>query len=147
LDTRGQHLLVEFWGCNPRSLNDKDYLESKLRQAAEAANTTVVGVFLHQFTPEGVSGVVVIQESHLSIHTWPETGYAAVDFYTCGEGNPWKAFEVLKESLSSGCVETVLVERGLGPEVTCKVVRGKEKTSLTLLSPFSENRNEGRVRV
>lgn len=125
MDTRGKHLIVEFWGCDSNLLNNKDYLESQLRKAAESANTTIVEIFLHQFTPTGVSGVVVIQESHLSIHTWPESGYAAVDFYTCGEGDPWKAFSVLKESLSSIKTEVIVIDRGIGPEIPCVLNRNQ----------------------
>jgi S-adenosylmethionine decarboxylase proenzyme len=121
LDTQGKHLLVEFWGCNPSALDDITYLETQLRRAAKEACTTIVGVCLHQFSPTGVSGVVVIQESHLSIHTWPEVGYAAVDCYTCGEGDPWKAYLVLRGALQSTRVETIQIERGLGLSVPCKI--------------------------
>lgn len=117
MDTRGQHLLVEFWECDPLSLNNPEYLEFQLKKAAKEANTTV-------------SGVVVIQESHLSIHTWPEVGYAAVDFYTCGEGDPWKAHSVLKNALISRRVETLLIGRGLGPDTSCKITRGNSPTQI-----------------
>ncbi len=68
-----------------------------MRQAAEEAGATIVDSSFHRFLPHGISGVVVIAESHLAIHTWPEYGYAAIDLFTCGdEVNPWKAFEFLR---------------------------------------------------
>lgn len=97
-------------------MNDAAALEQALRAAAEAANTTVVQAIFHRFAPQGVSGVVVIEESHLSIHTWPEVGYAAVDFYTCGEGEPEAADATLRGALKPDRTELMVVERGLvGP--------------------------------
>ena len=70
--------------------------------AAERSNATIINVSFHHFSPYGVSGVVVIQESHLAIHTWPEYGYAAIDIFTCGDTvDPWVAYECLKESLQA----------------------------------------------
>ena len=123
MDTMGLHLLVEFWGCSRGTLDNPAYLEKELKRAAEKANTTIIGVCLHQFSPEGVSGVVVIQESHLSIHTWPEHGYAAVDFYTCGQGEPAQAYYVLREALSSQRAEIITVRRGLGQNIPCEVTQ------------------------
>jgi len=84
-------------------------------EAARAANTTVVTQAFHQFAPQGVSGVVVIEESHLSIHTWPEAGYAAVDFFTCGDGTPELAHEVLRTGLNADRSEVMKVDRGTYP--------------------------------
>ena len=95
MDTLGRHLLVEYWGCVRDVLDDRFLLEASLQRAAIASNATIVSVVFHQFNPHGVSGVVVVEESHLSIHTWPEQGYAAVDFYTCGEADPMNAHAVL----------------------------------------------------
>ena len=79
-----------------------------------AANATVVTSAFHRFQPHGVSGVVVIQESHLSIHTWPETGYAALDFYTCGDHtDPWAACEYAAEALDAKTLLTTEVKRGV----------------------------------
>ena len=77
MDTFGQHLLVEYHGCDLSLLNDLCRIEVLMCAAAEAAGATVVTSAFHRFSPQGVSGVVVIEESHLSIHTWPESGYAA----------------------------------------------------------------------
>jgi len=101
LNTFGRHLLVEYHGCDTRFLDDFSKLESAMVAAAEAAGATVVAKAFHRFAPQGVSGVVVIEESHLSIHTWPEYGYAAVDFYTCGDCVPERAHELLRSALGA----------------------------------------------
>src|ERR1700754_4035838 len=93
LITNGKHLLVEYKGCLPAVLNDVGRVKLLMEEAARAANASIVTSVFQPFEPQGVSGVVVISESHLSIHTWPEYGYAAVDFYTCGTTNPRAAHE------------------------------------------------------
>jgi S-adenosylmethionine decarboxylase proenzyme len=98
LNTRGQHLLAEYHGCNVEVLDDIKRIESLLNEAARAAQTNVVASVFRPFVPQGVSGVVVIEESHLSIHTWPEFGYASVDFFTCGAGVPEAAHRVIKRA-------------------------------------------------
>lgn len=85
-----------------------------MEMAALAAKTNIVASMFQPFVPQGVSGVVVVEESHLSIHTWPEYGYAAVDFYTCGDGDPNAAHEVLKTGLQAQSFEMIYVERGRG---------------------------------
>ena len=111
--TRAQHLLVEYHGCNCAILNDVDAVRALLRRAAEAAGATVVAEVFHPYRPQGVTGVVVIEESHLSVHTWPECGYAAVDFYTCGDCVPERADEVLRAGFEAERAEVLLVHRGL----------------------------------
>ena len=123
MDTRSQHLLVEYHGCNPQMLDDLKGIEALMRLAAKAANTSIVASVFHPFTPQGVSGVVVIEESHLSIHTWPEYGYASVDFFTCGDGEPERAHEVLREGLEATRSEVMVVERGLYPPKPSSRVR------------------------
>ena len=86
-----------------------------MRSAAEAAGATIVTATFHRFAPQGVSGVVVIAESHLSIHTWPEYGYAAVDFYTCGVCRPEHAHELMREALGAERSEVMTIRRGLYP--------------------------------
>lgn len=108
----GRHLLLEYLDCNPEILDNREVVENLLLQAAHAANTRVVSSLIKPFTPQGVSGVIVIEESHLSIHTWPEHGYAAVDFYTCGEGNPIKAHEVIFSGLEAKNFQLLNVNRG-----------------------------------
>jgi S-adenosylmethionine decarboxylase len=84
LDALGRHLLLELRECNIAVLDDLEYLENALVSAAREAGATVIDKSFHQFAPQGVSGVVLIAESHLSLHTWPEHAYAAVDIFTCG---------------------------------------------------------------
>jgi S-adenosylmethionine decarboxylase proenzyme len=84
-----------------------------MEAAAEAAKTKVVESLFHPFHPQGVTGIVVIEESHLSIHTWPEFEYAAVDFYTCGKGEPEEAHKVLLKGLDAIRYEILSVDRGI----------------------------------
>jgi S-adenosylmethionine decarboxylase proenzyme len=114
MDTFGRHWLAEYHGCDLELLNDEPAVKALLERAARAAGATVVASVFHRFAPQGVSGVVVIEESHLSIHTWPETGYAAVDFYTCGDCIPSRAHQVLAAGLGADASEVLAVERGLG---------------------------------
>ncbi|HWP91532.1 MAG TPA: adenosylmethionine decarboxylase [Thermodesulfobacteriota bacterium] len=98
----GRHLLVEYHGCDPEILNDLERVKKFMLEAASESGATVLDASFHYFTPQGVSGVVVIAESHLAIHTWPEYGYAAVDIFTCGNAvDPWKAFHYLRSTLGS----------------------------------------------
>lgn len=130
LDTKGQHLLVEYHGCESTILNDPEAVEGLLRQAATAAGAHIVGSLFHRFTPQGVSGVVVIEESHLSIHTWPEKGYAAIDFYTCGDCQPELAHQTIVDELKPQRCEKMLVHRGLndgGPSM--RVVEAPAKSA------------------
>jgi S-adenosylmethionine decarboxylase proenzyme len=113
VDTFARHLLVELDGCDRALLDDQDALRLLMRRAAEAAGARVVADVFHRFAPQGVTGVVVIEESHFSLHTWPESGYAAVDFYTCGDCRPEAAVLVLREGLSARSCEQVVVHRGL----------------------------------
>lgn len=85
LNALGKHLLLELKDCNKEVLNDLNFLKDALLSAAEEAGATVVGESFHQFAPQGVSGTVIIAESHIFLHTWPEYGYAAVDIFTCGD--------------------------------------------------------------
>lgn len=121
MDTRGQHLLAEYYGCPTSILNDEGAIRALLQHAARAAGATVVATVFHRFAPQGVSGVVVVEESHLSIHTWPEAGYAAVDFFTCGECFPEQAHAALVEGLRPERSEILNVERGLSPDASIRV--------------------------
>lgn len=109
----GRHLLVEFTGCDPGRLGDLDGVTRAMLRAAEASGARVVTHSFHRFEPWGVSGAVIISESHLAIHTWPEHGYAAVDLFTCGDGvDPWKAYEALKEALGATHGGAMELKRG-----------------------------------
>ncbi len=84
VDTLGKHLILEMWGCNRLIINDPEKIMDLLQKAALDAGATIVKSFFHQFSPNGVTGVAVLAESHLSIHTWPKEGYVAADIFTCG---------------------------------------------------------------
>ena len=114
MNTHGRHLLVEYTGCDFQILDDVKRIEALMNEAARAARTNLVASVFQPFEPQGVTGVVVVEESHLSIHTWPEHGYAAVDFFTCGESSPERAHEVLFAGLRAQCAEVILVDRGTG---------------------------------
>lgn len=110
----GCHIVAEMSLCDPEILTDLDRVKVAMIQAAEEANAEVREVAFHRFTPHGVSGVVVISESHLSIHTWPEIGYAAVDIYTCGaHTDPMKALQYLASQFGCKTLTTSTIERGL----------------------------------
>ena len=84
MNALGRHLLIELQDCDREALNDLDFIRETMLSAAVECGATVLGESFHRFSPQGVSGVVVIAESHISIHTWPEYGYAAADIFTCG---------------------------------------------------------------
>ena len=108
----GNHILVEFMSCDPHIMNDVSAIERDMVAAAQKAGATVINSTFHHFSPYGVSGVVVIQESHLAIHTWPEYGYAAVDLFTCGEMNAWISFDHLKECFGAKSYSALELKRG-----------------------------------
>jgi S-adenosylmethionine decarboxylase proenzyme len=139
VDTFARHLLVELEGCDRAVLNDEESVRALMRRAAEAAGASVVSETFHRYRPQGITGVVVIEESHFSVHTWPECGYAAIDFYTCGECAPERAAEVLREGFGAQRVETMLVERGLrGAGGSLRVEHHAEETGdarATLATP------------
>ncbi len=109
----GRHILVEFYNCDAKALSDHKFVEKVMNEAAVKSNATIVNSCFHTFNPWGVSGAVIIQESHLTIHTWPEYGYAAVDLFTCGEDvDPWIGFDHLSNQLQAEKWETSEVPRG-----------------------------------
>ncbi|NTV46679.1 MAG: S-adenosylmethionine decarboxylase proenzyme, partial [Chlorobiales bacterium] len=121
----GKHILIEFYGCSPEALNDVAHIEQAMIRAAQEARATIINKNFHRFLPHGVSGVVIIQESHLTIHTWPEHAYASVDIFTCGESvDPWAAYRSLKQSLQSTSDATMQIQRG-NSELTILNQRGQ----------------------
>jgi len=109
----GHQIIAEFYHCNSSHLNDVDYIRQIMVEASEQAGATIVTETFHHFSPHGVSGAVIIAESHLSIHTWPEYGYAAVDLFTCGDSvSSETAFNHLRDKLESGQVSTMEMHRG-----------------------------------
>ncbi len=109
----GTHLLIELYGCERGTLERVIEVEHALLRAAHASRAHIVSHFFHEFEPYGVSGVVVIEESHYTIHTWPEHRYAAVDLFFCSESvEPERALEVMREAFKPARVEVMLVRRG-----------------------------------
>ena len=114
MNALGRHLLIEMQDCDQEVLNDPGYLRDAMVAAAVGCGATVMGESFHHFNPQGVSGVVVIAESHLSVHTWPEYGYAAVDIFTCGTTvEPEKAAGTLIEKLGARNHSLTEIQRGL----------------------------------
>ncbi len=114
MDPIGHHYIVEASGCNPEIIGKVETVEQILVRAAEAAQVTVWSISFHRFNPNGVSGVVVISESHLSVHTWPEYGYVALDIFTCGnDAKPEAAVEHAIKEFKARTMHITEVTRGL----------------------------------
>ena len=110
----GRHVLAEFFECDSNTLNSLSMIEKLMVDAALECGATVVQKCFHMFNPYGVSGVVIIAESHLAIHTWPELGYAAVDLFTCGDKcDPKISYEFLKAKFNSKDAKYSQLNRGL----------------------------------
>ncbi len=112
----GVHFLVDFYECDAAVLDNLKIVEAALCAASNAIGSKIVARAFHRYTPQGVTGVLVIEESHLAIHTWPETGYAAMDIFTCGDLDPRPALEIVETQLKAKRSETLLVHRGEDPE-------------------------------
>lgn len=108
----GRHVIVEAFGCDRRILDDLAFLKKTLLEAARRAKMQVCGEVFHEFNPQGVTGVVVVKESHIAIHTWPEYGYASVDIFTCGGADPWRAYDHIVGVLKPGSVQVIELKRG-----------------------------------
>jgi S-adenosylmethionine decarboxylase len=110
----GMHLLVDLWGA--RHLQNPAFIESALREASEAADATILHSHFHHFSPNGgVSGVVVLAESHISIHTWPERNFAAIDIFMCGSCDPYRSLPALKAAFQATEMRLNEERRGLIP--------------------------------
>lgn len=108
-----KHIVVELFECDSIILDDPKTLECHLLEAVRLSGATIIQSVFHHFSPHGVTGVVVIAESHFSVHTWPEYGYCAVDIFTCGEGiDDEAAFNYLKSNLKAGNVSVMEIKRG-----------------------------------
>lgn len=118
----GRQILVEFYDCDPNVLNDVNLIEKYMVEACDVANATIVKTVVHKFSPYGVSGVVVIAESHVAIHTWPEYNYAAVDIFTCGETiSPWTIYKYLENKLKCKNSSMMELKRGLFDDAYQKI--------------------------
>ncbi|MTI84927.1 MAG: S-adenosylmethionine decarboxylase proenzyme [Firmicutes bacterium] len=119
----GRHVLAEIYGCDFDILNNIQKVERIMINAALEAGAEVREFVFHKFSPQGISGVVVISESHLAIHTWPELGYAAVDVFTCGDKvDPWDACNYLTEHFDAKQISATESKRGIPNEAEQKSV-------------------------
>jgi S-adenosylmethionine decarboxylase len=130
----GHQIVAEFYSCDKGLLNDVDFIRNNMLEAAIKSGATIVTETFHHFSPHGVSGAVIIAESHLAIHTWPEYGYAAVDLFTCGDSvSAETGFNHLREALKSGHVSTMEIHRG---QVDMMQVRERAGRALSMSKPM-----------
>ncbi|MHC0037401.1 adenosylmethionine decarboxylase [Pseudoneobacillus sp. C159] len=115
METMGRHVISELWGCDFEKLNDMQLIEQIFVDAALKSGAEIREVAFHKFAPQGVSGVVIISESHLTIHSFPEHGYASIDVYTCGDLDPNIAADYIAQSLNAQTRENIEIPRGMGP--------------------------------
>ena len=108
----GTHLIIEV--VDGEGLDDQHRIEQAFRDCVEVCGATLLHIHTHKFSPQGVSGVAVLAESHISVHTWPEIGYGAFDVFMCGEAQPWKAVEVLRRTFNAAEVRVQELLRGEG---------------------------------
>lgn len=108
----GTHLIIEVVGGT--GLDCVDRMEAAFRRCVEECKATLLHIHLHKFSPQGVSGVAVLAESHISVHTWPEAGYGAFDVFMCGDSDPWKAVDILREAFNADDVRVDELLRGDG---------------------------------
>ena len=108
----GKHLLLEIWGA--ANLTSIDIVKKALEKVVEDCEATLLDIKLHHFSPnDGISGVAIIMESHISIHTWPEFDYAAIDIFVCGNVDPYKAIPALKEFFKPAKIQLMEIKRGI----------------------------------
>ena len=120
METMGRHVIAELWECEFDKLNDVNFIERTFVEAALKSGAEVREVAFHKFAPQGVSGVVIISESHLTIHSFPEHGYASIDVYTCGDLDPTIAAKYIADALGSQTREMTEIPRGMGPVTASK---------------------------
>lgn len=108
----GTHLIIEV--VNGTGLDDEDRIQQAFRDCVETCGATLLHIHTHKFSPQGVSGVAVLAESHISVHTWPEIGYGAFDVFMCGDARPWRAVDVLKAAFATDDVRVKELLRGDG---------------------------------
>ncbi len=109
----GRHIILELYGVAFNMLNDVKEMERVMTEAVRISGATIIRPFFHKFSPQGISGIIVVAESHFSIHTWPEYGYAAVDFFTCGDQIRFDvAVKFIKDSLKAVSIQVMEIRRG-----------------------------------
>ncbi|MBN2907268.1 MAG: adenosylmethionine decarboxylase [Rhodobacteraceae bacterium] len=108
----GTHLIIEV--VNGHGLDDEDRIQTAFRDCVDECGATLLHIHTHKFSPQGVSGVAVLAESHISVHTWPEIGYGAFDVFMCGDADPWRAVGVLQRAFGTADVRVKELLRGDG---------------------------------
>jgi S-adenosylmethionine decarboxylase len=112
IEFAGTHLIIDLWGAS--RLHDLEHMEQALRDAVDAAGATLLHIHLHHFTPNGgISGVAVLAESHISVHTWPERDFAAFDVFMCGDARPERAIDVFKTAFAPASIQVGEHLRGI----------------------------------
>ncbi|MEX3015195.1 adenosylmethionine decarboxylase [Gymnodinialimonas hymeniacidonis] len=106
----GTHLIVDLHGAS--HLNDRAFIEQALRDATEATGATLLSLHSHHFSPQGVTAMAILAESHISCHTWPEIGYAAFDIFMCGETDPHAAIPILSTAFETDDIHVTELHRG-----------------------------------
>jgi S-adenosylmethionine decarboxylase len=126
-DTVGKHCILELYGCSSARLNDEAFLRDTITTAAKRAGATLLNLITHRFEPQGVTGLALLAESHISIHTWPESGYAAVDVFTCGDHTmPEQACAVLAAELAATSQKLTSFRR----ETPCAIAASEREPAL-----------------
>ncbi len=114
----GRQLVIDAWGC--KEMNNEKSVRDFLEESVKACKAKLLSTEIHRFSPHGISGIAVIAESHISIHTWPEYGYAAIDVFTCGEDvDPYNALAVIKRFFSPERMTVNEIKRGISIEALC----------------------------
>ncbi len=118
----GVHLLVELYGCDPSLIADAEVFKEKIEKIAKEAELTVLKSYHHQFHPYGVTSLMLLAESHLFVHTWPEYNYIAADIFTCGdERKAYKALELMIKEFKAKDIKKIEIKRGIFKEECVKV--------------------------
>jgi len=108
----GRHFLAEFYNCSSETLNDEKKVADIMTKAVEASKATIIKPFFHKFSPHGISGIIVIAESHLAIHTWPEYSFAAVDLFSCGDFDFTESLKFIRDNLNAKDYSILSIKRG-----------------------------------
>jgi len=121
MDYLGRHFLAEFYNCSGETLNDEKKIAEIMTKAVEASNATIIKPFFHKFSPQGVSGIIVIAESHLAIHTWPEFNFAAVDLFSCGDFDFTEALRFIRDNINAEKYSILSIKRGINVDSSSNV--------------------------
>jgi S-adenosylmethionine decarboxylase len=137
--TISRHVLAELYECDDTVLDDVATIRVQMLATARLIGATVVGEVFHRFSPRGVSGVVVIAESHLSVHTWPERSYVAIDIFTCGGLDPIPGIRFLAEALGARQYRLQEILRGLSADLDSQTYSTMDNSKLiTVMAPLCE---------